>query len=79
MRAGLGFWSILVGQHDRRAGLALVAGVNLEFERVQALSAGAGDDHFEQAPARKGFYRGHTGHPLCEARDYAKFGASVRV
>lgn len=61
--AGARSWPILLRQHYGCAGFALVAGVNLELERVQAFPTGAGDDDLEQVPARKGFHRGNARHP----------------
>ena len=61
--AGARGGSILLRQHDRGAGLALVAGMNLKLERVQAFPTSAGNDNFEQATTRKRFHRGNAGHP----------------
>lgn len=54
---------ILLGEHDRKARLPFVAGMNQRLEGVQPFPTCAGDDDFEKSATGEGFDRRDARHP----------------
>ena len=62
-RGFLLFGSVLVREHNGGARLAPVAGVDLDFQGMQALPPGARDDDSKQTASGKSLHGGRDTHP----------------